>query len=214
MGLTEHIFPWCFLHQAGAFCFSEHNTAANTMLMATKNTLVVATASKNTLVATKNALVGAVTTKKASLVAVTTQNAAVMAVTKNAMVVATASNTSVATKNTSVVATAMKNTSAATKNAMVVAVTNNASVVATNTSMKGAEETMVREGMERGVLLGHCSPMDSVACPAGRSQDPGVPWEHLLWWKGAQRMARWGWPLQCEAVAGDSPAVLCEEALL
>ncbi|KAM4884954.1 uncharacterized protein FYW23_012611 [Sylvia borin] len=103
-----------------------NNTAANTMVVATKNTSA----------ATKKTLVGAVTTKKASLVAVTTKNtsvatrnATVVAVTKTAMVVAT-------TKNAVVVATA--NTSLATKNPLVIvkaakkalATTKNTSVVA------------------------------------------------------------------------------------
>ncbi|XP_033375537.1 mucin-5AC-like [Parus major] len=129
--LTEYVFPWCFLHQAGAFYFSVHNTAASTTVTATKSTSA----------ATKNTLVGVVTTKKASLVAVTTkntsvatQNAAVVAVTKNTSVVAMATkNTSAATKNTSVLVKATKNALAATKNTSVMAMTTkNASAATKN----------------------------------------------------------------------------------
>ncbi|XP_063274830.1 mucin-2-like [Prinia subflava] len=132
----------------GSLATAGHSTAANTMVMATKNTSV---ATKSTSAATKNALVGAVTTKKASLVAVTTkstsvatQKAAVVAVTKTAMVVATTknaavvttANTSAVTKNTAMIVKATKNALAATKNTSVVAMaTKNTPAATKNTSV-------------------------------------------------------------------------------
>ncbi|XP_064491117.1 uncharacterized protein LOC135402164 [Pseudopipra pipra] len=102
---------------------AEHDTVANSTVVAAKNALWVAAATKNASVVTtavKN------TTKDAVLVA--TKNARAM-VTKNAVVVATTKNASeVATKNASVVTTAVKNT---TKGAAVVATTKNARAVAT-----------------------------------------------------------------------------------
>ncbi|XP_032566213.1 uncharacterized protein LOC116798150 [Chiroxiphia lanceolata] len=119
---------------------AEHNTVANSTVVAAKNALWYAAATKNASVVTtavKNTTKDAVlvaTTKDATVVATTkdailvaTKNARAM-VTKNAVVVATTKNASeVATKNASVVTTAVKNT---TKDAAVVATTKDAVPVA------------------------------------------------------------------------------------
>ncbi|XP_039241296.1 uncharacterized protein LOC114001619 [Pipra filicauda] len=132
---------------------AEHDTVANSTVVAAKNALWVAAATKNASVVTtavKNTTKDAVlvaTTKDATVVATTkgavlvaTKNARAM-VTKNAVVVATTKNASeVATKNASVVTTAVKNT---TKGAAVVATTKDATVVATT---KGAAVVATTKG--------------------------------------------------------------------
>ncbi|XP_023796762.1 uncharacterized protein LOC111939011 isoform X2 [Cyanistes caeruleus] len=129
-----------------------HNTAASTMVTATKNTSA----------ATKNTLVGVVTTKKASLVAVTTkntsvatQNAAVVVVTKNTSVIAMATkNTSAATKNTSVMAMATKNISVATNNTSVlVKATKNALAATKNTPVMAMTTKNASAATKNGLVV-------------------------------------------------------------
>ncbi|XP_027524921.1 uncharacterized protein LOC113959848 [Corapipo altera] len=101
---------------------AEHNTVANSTVVAAKNALWVAAATKNASVVTtavKNTTKDAVLVATKNARAVATKNAAVVAATKNAR--------AVATKNASVVTTAVKNT---TKDAAVVAATKDAVLVA------------------------------------------------------------------------------------
>ncbi|XP_027742476.1 uncharacterized protein LOC114058871 [Empidonax traillii] len=112
------------IHLQDSLAPAEHNTVANSTVVAAKNTLLVPAATKNTLVTTKNASLVATAVKN------TTKDATVVAATKDATVVATKDATVVATKDAAVVAT--KNArEVAAKNATVMAATKDATVVAT-----------------------------------------------------------------------------------